>query len=116
MRNIEPSVEDVNRLLSQTFYKPGWEYEALKDDVGRTFIRILMKDVIDSTVYPIDTTKRTTVIKYAYPPSLEWGAREFYRWFGRQLIDLEIHESKEWFRSFEDGKPFDDPHAHDRRL
>lgn len=107
--------KELRGWLEEIFYKPGWEFDIIPDQYDRFRMRIKAL-VLDSTTYPIDRTKMVTVIQDGYVPEYVDSRSDFYRWLQYEILRLEKHESQEWLRSFEDGKPLDDPHKHDRRF
>jgi len=110
------TVEEMKGWLDNWFYKPGWAFEITKDWSDRPLLRIRM-DTVDSTTFPIDPNKMVTVGQTCYLPlGAVYSERDFEKWVFFEIMRLEKHEAQEWFRSFEDGKPLDDPHAYDRRV
>lgn len=111
---IELTHQQAKEWLSEIFYKPGWDLRVARDLQGRPLLRLIFK-AVDSTVYPIDVTRKVDVVQSSYIPQCFLDKREFYRWVESEIVRMERHEAQEWLRSFEDGKPLNDPHERDRR-
>lgn len=114
MIDLLDEAKKAQEYLNEVFYKPGWKFDVVTNHNGN-YLRLTCR-VLDSTTYPIDPNKMVDVVQYSaiYPMIVEYKD-EFYKWLQSEIFRLERHESQEWLRSFEDGKPLDDPHAHDRR-
>ena len=105
----------VMQWTEKVFYKPGHRFYCNLDHYAQ-LVRVRIEAiVIDSTVFPVDKQNETLLISDGYVPEHVRTEQDYYKWLQHLLIQFEAHESKEWLRFVDTGKPVDDPHKYDRR-
>lgn len=107
------NVAEMQECLNGMFYKPGYGMDIVVSMAGSVYLRLTTSgDMVDSTVYPVDTSKTVRLCSNSPVPKWLYDVDEytFKYWVLERWIAWETHEAKEWFRSFDDGKPYDDPH------
>lgn len=100
------STQDINALLAQVEYRPGWRIKAFDCWEG-VMVRITA-DVPNA--YNPSETVTLGVNSYVDPGSLASEA-DFVTWLSWRLRRMEIHESMEWLRWKVTGGPIFDPHG-----
>lgn len=107
---------DLERMLRRVTYKPGYEL-ALEDDSYRfephTSTMICATLVVRFTAVDTYDNRRHIPLEYrADLPMIAEMAEDpeefFFNWLETQLIGMEAHEAREWFKI--DGKIKHDPH------
>lgn len=101
--------------LEKVTYKPGWRLSIGSPHTDmiygyQTHFLIVQTLVPDSyrpdEMFPLS-------VSAVIPPPVIMDEGAFMHWLARHLIDIERHESREWFKV--DGLVFDDPHQGDPR-
>src|SRR5688500_9957376 len=94
--------EDYAELIQHVKYKPGWNIIVFQDPYEGPCL-YLHAEVVDG----YDHTKTVPLrIRSNIPHHTDSG--QFYKWLQWRLIQVEIHECREYFHV--DGKPLSDPH------
>ena len=94
--------EQLADCIAQVQYKPDWTISVFNDPYEGPCL-YLTADVVDG----YDHTKTVPLrIRSNIPHCTTPG--DFYRWLQWRLIQVEIHEAREYFHV--DGEPWSDPH------
>jgi hypothetical protein len=88
------TADDVNRILGQRAYRPGWQFRAYTGDTTRAVIVEVLATVEDS--YRPGQTVPLEV--YCPVPGYVDTELAFDKWLAWRLQRLEVHESQEWYR------------------
>lgn len=102
-----PSAADIQAILNDVSYRPGWRFRAVDTPEG-----VLVR--IDATLPDSRNPGRMVDIGIdsVLDPFVLWAGRdELLRWLAWRLQRVEIHESQEWFRYR--GELHQDPHEND---
>lgn len=101
----EPTVDDLKLWLTAADYtRPGWTLTIYTDPHEGPKLRA-RADVPDA-YHPDRTTPLG--INARIPTPLIRSADDFYRWLLWRLMEVEAHETREYFHVH--GKPYRDPH------
>jgi hypothetical protein len=115
---------ELDSIVKRVTYKPTWKFQIM-DEGGLTIPRLQITCKVDDARRPNPIFEpnpfalrpkydewghnyRPTLISCPEMPS-PCNEAQFIEWLGRQVMDIEHHEFREWFRL--DGKLVDDPHA-----
>lgn len=104
------SIEAFRALVARISYKPNWRLTVWGDSpcAETVLLRIAFR-APDSTGAVPGLTERA--LKHAIPTRrlALWSDAEALRFIFQQILELERHEAREWFKL--DGKPVDYPHG-----
>lgn len=92
--------------LEHVTYKPHMTFTILKLDQYQLTLEMRMR--VEDTYRPGEMTHVISGVSFYYE-TFKNKQQNFYKWVLSQLIMLETHETREWFKV--DGKIFDNPHA-----
>lgn len=108
--STEPGRITIPAVLERVSYRPGWKIEYLDDGMG--FARLVVRAPVANTYDPSQQVE----ILHSFPVPyyiIEQGDEQLIlKWLARTLQQVEIHESREWFRV--NGAIYDNPHESPR--
>lgn len=105
---IKVNQATIEALLGRVTYKRDFEFCVLSDGpVAGPMIRASMRVEDSRRPSTFGSVQSTTTLPLAFTDEYS-----FFSWFANWLIQLEKHESQEWFKV--DGELFVDPHAEGR--
>lgn len=96
---------EVEDLINEISYKPGWEILAYETPAQGIWIKI-RAEVIDSY-----NPHRSVVLDIKSPLPPMDNAEDFYVWLRWRLERIEVHECHEWLKWKRNGSPLFNPHA-----
>ena len=105
---MDPVHIRIQQKLDRIMYKPGWEFSAEYD--GITSVTIVIRVEVQNTYNPMESvwlSSRDTIYPELYTSFMD-NDKEFADYMFRRIKEMEIHESREWFRL--DGEIYDNPH------
>lgn len=100
------SLSEIQTILDEVQYKPGWEIDAYETLAQGPFLRIRasLEDSYNPGGY-VDLS-----IESQIPSVLLSNKEDFLTWLRWRLEIIEVHECHEWLR-WSDGRPVFDPHG-----
>ena len=110
-----PEASTLEAWLAEVQYQPGSQLHIHEDLYLQPPHNLVM--VVMVTVE--DTYRPGTQIQVAHrKPVLPWvitKKEEFIRWVASCLEEVAVHESREWFKWRDNGRPVNDPHKSDQQ-
>lgn len=93
--------------LNRCDYKPGWSWRLDNLDGGHLYL--IVEYPTTNTYSPNEPVSVRGKIEIPPYEVQYWSEERFMHWLAQRMVDLEIHESREWLRR--DGALWDNPHA-----
>jgi hypothetical protein len=88
------TADDVNGILRERAYRPGWTFTAYTGDTTRQVVLQILTTVQDS--YQPGRTVPLEI--YSPVPTYIEDELAFDKWLAWRLQQAEVHESQEWYR------------------
>jgi hypothetical protein len=88
------TAEQVNTILDQRAYRPGWQFRAYTGETTRAVIVEVLATVPDSYRPGLSVPLEV----YCPVPAYVDDELAFDKWLAWRLQRLEVHESQEWYR------------------
>lgn len=97
------SVEQMQAVLDQVTYKPGWKFTVYQGEWEGPHV-VITTQVIDA----YDPTQSTVLDVHSSLPPMR-DEDQLMEWLAWRLGRIEVHEMREFLKF--DGQPVFDPHA-----
>ena len=108
--------QQIENWLDGLVYKPGWSMYVRDPDSFSGILYTAYVPTVAIVANMEDSYHPGRVVKIGMgalvPPEVE-TFDQFTAWLAEQLMEAEKHESQEWLRHKETGKPVKDPHRFD---
>lgn len=97
-RQTAPYPTDLETLISELEYKPGWQFELLNINRGQGSIGLTL-DILLFTVDSYGDGHQQIGVHHYFPvPPAAYDSRSWRRWLFEQILLVERHEAAEFFR------------------